>query len=188
MAQNDQKQDYVAERESVRDVYEAMRIVGRCLDIGGHQGRLRAYLSPDQECVSVGPFLDIVRGSEFQNKPLEAFHFLAEPVNFICAFSKHLPFRSDSFDTAHMRSCVDHFYNPELALLGAYRVLKSGGQLIVGLYVEGGRTGKLTAREVLKERVRKALSLVTDAYSDHHIWHPTYVELCELISGCGFHI
>ena len=60
--------------------------------------------------------------------------------------------------------------------------------MIVGLYVEGGRTGKLTVRELLKEGARKALSLVTDAYRDHHIWHPTYVELCELILGCGFHI
>jgi SAM-dependent methyltransferase len=188
LAKGDGKQDYVAERESVLDVYEAIPIVGRCLDIGGHQGRLRAFLSPGQEYVSVDPFLQIFKGMDSQKQLLEAFPCLQNPVNFICTFAEHLPFANASFDTAHMRSCIDHFYNPELALLEAQRVLKVGAQLIVGLYVEGGRLGKRTPQEQAKEGARFVLSLVTNRYKDHHVWHPTYVELCGLIERTGFHI
>ena len=82
----------MAERESVRDVYEAIPIAGRCVDIAGHQGRLRAYLSSDQEYISKDPSLDIFSGLEFQNRLLEAFPVLTDPLNFISAFFEHLPF------------------------------------------------------------------------------------------------
>jgi SAM-dependent methyltransferase len=188
LVSRDSKQLYLEEKESVRDVYEAIPIVGRCLDIGGHQGRLREYLAEDQEYVSIDPFLDVFEGLDSQDNLLDVFPSLKNPVNFVCALAEHLPLKNGSFDTAHMRSCIDHFYNPEIALLEAYRVLRVGGQLIVGLYVEGGRTGTLTPKESLKERARTLLSLVAKRYRDHHIWHPTYAELCVLIEGTGFQI
>jgi SAM-dependent methyltransferase len=188
LVSRDSKQLYREEKESVRDVYEAIPIVGRCLDIGGHQGRLREYLAEDQEYVSIDPFRDVFEGLGAQDNLLEVYSSLRNPVNFVCALAEHLPLKNGSFDTAHMRSCIDHFYNPEIALLEAHRVLRAGGQLIVGLYVEGGRTGALTPKERLKEGARTLLSLVTNRYKDHHIWHPTYAELCALIDGTGFHI
>lgn len=182
------EQEYVEERESVRVVYDAIPILGRCIDIGGHQGRLRAYLSKEQEYISVDPFIDAFDDIRLQENLMAAYPFLTEPVNFVSALAEHLPFQSHAFDTAHMRSCIDHFYNPELALLEAHRVLKPGGQLVVGLYVEGGRTGRIGITKRSKETVRRVLSLVTDAFQDHHMWHPTYTELCELIEACGFRI
>jgi len=188
LAYRDSKQFYLEEKDSVRDVYEAIPLVGRCLDIGGHQGRLREYIAEDQEYVSIDPYLDVFEGLGSQSNLLEVFQSLKSPTNFVCALAEHLPLRSESFDTAHMRSCIDHFYNPEIALLEAHRVLKRGGQLIVGLYVEGGRTGCVTPKEKLKEGARALLSLVTNRYRDHHVWHPTYTELCALIEGTGFQI
>jgi len=182
------EQYYVDERESVRDVYDEIPILGRCIDIGGHQGRLRAFLLKDQEYLSVDPFIDAFVNIRQQQELLATYPFLIEPINFVSALAEHLPFQSQAFDTAHMRSCIDHFYNPELALLEAYRVLKPGGQLIVGVYVEGGRTGKIGVTKRSKETIRKILSMVTDKFHDHHVWHPTYPELCELIEACGFRI
>jgi len=182
------KDFYRNEKESVRDVYEAIPIEGRCLDIGGHQGRLQEYLAENQEYVSIDPFLDVFEGLGSQHSLREVFPSLKRPVNFVCALAEHLPLKNESFDTAHMRSCIDHFYNPEIALLEAYRVLKVGGQLVVGLYVEGGRTGELTVKEKIKESVRPIISLVASQYRDHHVWHPTYAELCALIEGIGFRI
>jgi ubiquinone/menaquinone biosynthesis C-methylase UbiE len=167
-------------------VYRALPIEGRCLDIGGHQGRLREFLEAKQEYVSIDPFLDIFDGLGSQTNLLDVYPSLRSPVNFICAFAEHLPLKNGSFDTAHMRSCIDHFYNPEAALLEAYRVLRQGGQLIVGLYVEGGRNGIPTLKERCKEGIRGVLGLVTGRYKDHHIWHPTYAQLCGLIQGAGF--
>lgn len=182
------RESYHDEKESVRDVYAAIPIVGRCVDIGGHQGRLREYLAENQEYVSIDPFLDVFEGLGPQTNLLEVFSSLRKPVNFICALAEHLPLKNECFDTAHMRSCIDHFYNPELAVREAYRVLRGGGQLIIGLYVEGGKTGKLTPLERLKEKIRPLLSFIWNRYRDHHVWHPTYAELCALIEGAGFHI
>lgn len=188
LAAQDGKRSYQEEKESVRDVYNALPIIGRCLDIGGHQGRLREFLDKTQEYVSIDPFRDVFDRLDEQTNLLHVYPSLKTPVNFLCAFAEHLPLKNGSFDTAHMRSCIDHFYNPEAALLEAYRVLRGEGQLIVGLYVEGGRTGVPTLKEKCKERVRGVLSLVTSRYNDHHIWHPSYSQLCSLIEGVGFHI
>jgi ubiquinone/menaquinone biosynthesis C-methylase UbiE len=188
LAARDSKRSYEEEKESVREVYRELPIVGRCLDVGGHQGRLREFLEKDQEYVSIDPFRDIFQGLAAQTNLLEVYSSLRNPVNFLCAFAEHLPLKNGSFDTAHMRSCIDHFYNPEAALLEAYRVLRRGGQLIVGLYVEGGRTGVPTLKERCKEGIRGVLSLVTGRYKDHHIWHPTYDQLCALVEGAGFHV
>jgi len=98
-----------------------------------------------------------------------------------------MPFYTETFDTVHMRSVIDHFANPELALREAYRVLRVGGSLVVGLYVKGGQTGREGAYYQLKEMLRSLLVLGGfSRFKDHHIWHPTYIELHELIEASGF--
>lgn len=181
--------DYIKEREGVREVYEKMPITGRCLDVGGHQGRLRTFLKKNQEYVIIDPFLSVFNKLDTQKELLETYPFITEPVNFLCGMAEYLPFVTGCFDTVHMRSVIDHFHNPELAMWEAYRVLRKGGQVIVGLYVEGGSNGQLNMRERLKNIAAKILpNIGLDHFVDHHVWHPKYSELCQLIESVGFKI
>lgn len=175
------------EVEGVREIYKDIPINGSCLDIGGNQGRLRAFLKPKQNYISCDPFINIFDILDTQKNIFKVYPFLKEPVNFICCDAEFLPFKSSCFQTVHMRSVIDHFLNPELALNEAYRVLENNGSLIVGLYVYGGKTGKVNLISHFKKYLREILLLSgMQRFIDHHIWHPTYKELTELISASGF--
>jgi SAM-dependent methyltransferase len=189
LAAQDQKQDYFAEIEGVREVYADISVEGRCLDVGGHQGRLRQFLATGQEYISCDPFLNVFDGLDKQPNLIKAYPFILEPVNFICCDAEFLPFKSASFQTVHMRSVIDHFASPELALNEAYRVLRTDGALIVGLTVHGGKEGKSDVKSLAKE-VARAIFVAAgmERFKDYHVWHPTYKELTDLISACGFEI
>lgn len=133
--QRDALQEYLDELDSVREIYtDEYHIAGRVLDVGGHQGRLRHYLGSDVSLyVSVDPCIDIFSGIGSQPNLLRAYPCLSTPCNFIAAHAEHLPFKSGCFDWVHMRSVVDHFADPYLAFLEAYRCCKPGGKLLVGL-------------------------------------------------------
>jgi SAM-dependent methyltransferase len=185
----DAKIDFQAERESMGEVYAEIPIEGRCLDVGGGQGRLRAFVRPGQTYISCDPILNPFIGLERQPNLVKAYPFLLEPVNFLACEAEFLPFRSGSFQTVHMRSVIDHFCSPELALNEAYRVLEPEGALIVGIYVSGGRVGRLDLKKRIKEALRRALVKVgLRRFEDHHVWHPTYAELRDLVEQCGFQI
>jgi SAM-dependent methyltransferase len=189
LAALDGQRDYLSEIEGVREVYQAIPVTGRCLDVGGHQGRLRQFLSPGQEYVSCDPFLNVFDHLDRQPNLLKAYPFLRDPVNFLCCDAEFLPFDLMSFDTVHMRSVIDHFFCPELALNEAYRVLKTNGALVVGLFVQGGKSGKSDIKSVAKELLRDTLvACGMTQYKDYHVWHPTHRELVALIQHCGFKI
>ena len=180
--------DSKSEIESISKVYQDIPIKGRCLDVGGNKGTLREFLNNDQEYISCDPFINVFNVGNIKNY-LKHFSFSNEPMNFICCDAEYLPFKSSSFDTVHMRSVIDHFLNPESALLEAFRVLKKNGDLIVGLYVIGGKDGKESLKQKLKGLVKNLLPyLGIHKYTDHHTWHPTFQELSKLIIACGFKI
>jgi SAM-dependent methyltransferase len=178
--------NYQAERRGMEDVYREIPIIGRCLDVGGNDGRLRAFISEGQDYVSIDPFINVLS----EPKPPEfwdTYTAARNPLNFVSSIAEHLPFASLSFDTVHMRSVLDHFSDPELALREAFRVLKPQGNVIIGLLVKGGRTGRDSSWVLSKEIVRTVLVGVgVTAVRDHHIWHPTYRELCALVEASGF--
>jgi SAM-dependent methyltransferase len=126
---------YRVELDSVKEIYtDEFQLQGSVLDVGGHQGRLRAYLNADvTQYVDVDPFLECFQGLESQSNLLSVFPSLREATNFLSCQAEYLPFAADSFDWVHMRSVLDHFYDPYVALREAYRVLKPGGHLMIGV-------------------------------------------------------
>jgi SAM-dependent methyltransferase len=206
LSERDDYDLYLSEIESVREVYEKeFSLAGTVLDVGGHQGRLRHFLrAPDEKYLSLdsweNPFVSLHR----QPNLLRAYPSLAEPCNFVCAHAEHVPFAVGAFDMVHMRSVIDHFMNPYLALREAHRVLRPGGALMIGLHVTGGNSTLASgcgsrrllsrARKVLRDEGPLALGgkafarLLHRAEDDHHVWHPTYEELIDLICICSFKV
>lgn len=188
-AAQDQLEIYLAQIEGVRDVYKNIPVEGSCLDVGGHVGKLRQFLAPGQPYITCDPFLHVFDGLDERPNLLKAYPFIKEPVNFVCCDAEFLPFRSSYFQTVHMRSVIDHFLSPELALNEAYRVLKADGTLVVGLLVQGGKQGQPENKSRAKEFVWALLAAAgMQRTKDHHVWHPTYQELTGLITACGFNI
>jgi SAM-dependent methyltransferase len=179
---------YAVQRRGVEDVYRDITITGRCLDVGGGEGLLRAFLSRQQEYISIDPYLEVVKEPRSPDYK-QVYPFVDEPLNFLAAFAEHLPFLSRSFDVVHMRSVIDHLLNPELALREAFRVLKEDGSLIVGLYVKGGKSGRVDLPRRSKDLVKAVLAATGfSRFKDSHMWHPTYGELCGLITDSGFRV
>lgn len=173
------------EIEYDRPVYEHIRMEGRILDVGGGAGTVRQFL-PDVEFVSIDPYIDCLKNLDPEK--VRAYTALSQPLNFIAACAEFLPFVEGSFDWIHMRSMLDHVQSPDLSLLEARRVLKPSGRLVIGLYVEGGRSGRRRPIDVLKSFVRPILSLVLPRYRDHHVFHPTFSKLRSIVEDNGFTI
>lgn len=160
---------------------------GRVLDVGGHAGTVRHFLPNDTAFVSVDPFIDWKRSIPPQKR--EAYPYLNQHLNFIAACAEFLPFQAGVFDWVHMRSMLDHAHSPDLALMEARRVLKPDGGLVVGLYVDGGKSGRRTLDRKLKEIVRSVLvSIGVTRYKDHHTFHPTFANLKKIIVDNGFRV
>jgi ubiquinone/menaquinone biosynthesis C-methylase UbiE len=180
-------EDYRAEIEGVAPVYDHIRMRGRVLDVGGGAGTVRHFLPGGTEFVSVDPYIDYEKGIGPQKRV--AYPCLSQPLNFIAACAEFLPFQADSFDWVHMRSMLDHVQSPDLALMEARRVLKPNGRLVIGLFVDGGRSGKRTFDRQLKEWVRPVLvSFGFARFRDHHTFHPTFANLEKIVADNGFSI
>lgn len=178
---------YKKEIEYDRPIYEHYKMHGDILDVGGLMGTVREFLSDDCRYVSVDPYLESVFKIPLAKK--EAYKCLSKRLNFIGALAEFLPFQSASFDYVHMRSMLDHVQVPDLALKEANRVLKLNGGLIVGLYVEGGKSGRRPFVRWAKDMIRKVLDLIgIDKYKDFHTWHPSYINLLKLITDNGFEV
>jgi SAM-dependent methyltransferase len=183
----DSKRDYKLMNRRDGIVYQNIPILGSCLDVGGYQGRIREYMDKDQKYLSIDPMLRVFDGIEKQLNLLKHYTCLNKKVNFLSGYGEYLPIKSNSFDTVHMRSCLDHMFLPELAILEAFRVLKDNGQIIIGVYVEGGKFG--LKPNFIKKRIKQILAMMNiEKYIDHHMWHPTYSELCKLLEISGFSI
>lgn len=171
---------YPEEQKRDAPMYKKLVLEGRVLDVGGGLGNIRKYIVEGQEYCSVDPFINVYklaagRNNLFKNYPAE------QPLNFVAGYAEFLPFEVSCFQTVNMRSCIDHFFNPELSLLEANRVLQENGKLIIGMTV------KVTSiKNIAKEIARKILSLFTKRFQDKHIWHPSRNELITMCKKCGF--
>jgi SAM-dependent methyltransferase len=173
--------------QGARPVYEKFPMQGRVLDVGGGAGRVREFLPENVQLVSTDPWAMALLNLSDSEKA--AYTCLKKPCNFIAANAEFQPFISESFDWVHMRSMLDHVQIPDLALLEAWRVLKQGGYLLVGLYVEGGRLGKISFERRTKDLIKDTLCLLgVDRWKDHHTWHPTFRNLTKLITDNRFDV
>ena len=199
---------YLQEINGVRDIYtKQFEIKGTVLDVGGHQGRLRHFLKESVSMyVSIDPFPDVFRDVDSQKNLLKAYPCILEACNFLAGFAENLPFVEKSFDWVHMRSVLDHFYDPLVAIKEAYRVLKPGGRILVGLSVKGEkdlpngnvksglgfRPYVLLSRFVNKLKregakgFKKAVASRVKTFGRDHIWHWSYENLLDLFDKTNF--
>jgi SAM-dependent methyltransferase len=178
---------YLAEIEYDAPTYERFKLTGSVLDVGGGLGTVREFLPADAKFISVDPFISAP--FRIPEAKAEAYKCLSRKLNFIAGMAEFIPFQSEVFDWVHMRSMLDHVQVPDLALLEAARVLKSGGKLLVGLTVEGGKSGRRSVVEVSKDVVKHGLPLIgITKHRDFHTWHPTFPNLLKIIEDNGFFV
>lgn len=203
---------YLDEIDSVREIYTGQFFIkGRVLDVGGHQGRLRHFLNAEHVplYVSVDPFPEVFENINSHPNLIRAYPSLLEPCNFLACHAENLPFARRSFDWVHMRSVLDHFCDPYLALKEAYRVLKDDGVLLVGLTVGGKpsaakrdvivpgnqrslslleRVGKKVRREGFKSLIASIGERSRDVLkpSGDHTFHWDYADLTDLLRRTAF--
>lgn len=134
--------------------------------------------------MSIDPWLQAPFAISASRK--EAYICLKKPLNFIAATAEFMPFVAESFDWVHMRSMLDHVQVPDLTILEAKRVLRSNGKILIGLYVEGGKDGRVPVGQRIKEVIKQSLAMLgIERWKDHHVWHPTYRALRKLITDNG---
>ena len=188
------------------DVYDEIKMCGDVLDVGGAYGFVikQAGLDPNRY-VSLDPIdMDWCRLQEY--KHIDTHYSSCQAAARIRGFAEFLPVIDASFDFVHMRSCIDHFANPRLALLEAFRVLRQGGRLVIGISLDGAykmeheesyKRNQFGLRGLVKRMSSKSLvlrhmiSLVRNGKlykHDHHMFHPTKDSLRELIESNGFKI
>lgn len=179
--------DYQAEIAMDAPVYERVKMSGAVLDVGGGHGAVREFLPKGTRFISIDPFADILNHVSPAKKA--AYSCLSKPLNFIAACAEFLPFQSAAFDVVHMRSMLDHVHSPDLAILEARRVLKPGGRLVIGLTVDGGKTGRRSLKHIAKEALRFVLtSIGVTRFKDHHTFHPTFANLVKIVECNGFSV
>jgi len=180
-------EDYKKEREVDAPVYDHIKMSGRVLDVGRSIGAIREFLPKGTQFVSVDPFIGCTDHIPPAKKVV--YPCLAEHINFVASCAEFLPFIAQSFDWVHMRSMLDHVHSPDLALYEARRVLKRDGKLVIGLYVDGGKSGRRTFDRHLKEIVRPVLTTIGfKQFKDHHLFHPTFKNLQKIVIDNGFKI
>ena len=186
--ENDSLQQYLDEIDSVREIYtQEYHIEGKVLDVGGYLGSLRHYLGTDVNLyVSADPYIDIFAGIGLQPNLLHAFPCMSEPCNFISAHAEYLPFKSGSFDWIHMRSVVDHFADPYIAFLEAFRCSRVGGKLLVGMLI-------LEKKKVKRDGFIGLLHTISTKFLrfrsiDDHMFRLTQSELMDLFMKTGWDV
>lgn len=148
----DELEHYLEEIDSVKEIYRnEFHLKGAILDIGGHQGRLRHFLKEEEVSlyVSADPYANVFEKIEHQTNLLKAYPCLTRPCNFVVCHGENLPFKNASFDWVHIRSVLDHVYDAHRVLVEAYRVLKTGGAILIGIGVTGGQSTLEEERKVV---------------------------------------
>lgn len=175
------------------DVYDQIKMRGDILDVGGAYGFVIKQADLDINLyVSIDPVnTDWNRLRQYEH--VAAHYSICEAATRIRGFAEFLPFVDASFDFVHMRSCIDHLANPNLALMEAFRVLRKDGRLVVGISLEGSyrKIRQVGLKGLVKRMASNSLILrhmIELVKRDHHMFHPTRGWLIELIERNGFKV
>lgn len=190
------------------DVYCQISLDGLVLDVAGDIGTVVTQANIDPQCYVSLDTMRVDFAAVEREFPNYAAHYRrSRDVCFIQGNAEYLPVKDAYFDTVHLRGCLDHFTGPHLALFEAYRVLRPGGKVVVGVTLEGayqkevGDWGPSTA-PVLQRALRAGVAKLKEhpqvfgplgrlksrlqGVEDHHLFHPTHESLLDLIARCGF--
>lgn len=174
------------------DVYDQIKMHGDVLDVGGAFGFVikQAGLDPARY-VSIDPInMDWNRLEKYEY--VTAHYSVCKQAMRVRGFAEFLPFMDASFDFVHMRSCIDHFANPKLALIEAFRVLRPSGRLVIGISLEGSyKKDQAGVKGLIKRsasRFRGIQRVIELFKPDHHMFHPTKESLVNLVEQNGFSI
>ena len=156
-AKQDNLSVYSDEVDSLKEIYaKEFNIDGKVLDIGGGEGKLRQFLRKNSRSlyISVDPLINGSQNLGLRPNLMKIYPCLSEPCNFLACHAENLPFAKNTFDFVHMKSALDHFSDPYLALKEAYRVLKTEGTLIISSTVYGGKSfSKAKDRDIFLRRL-----------------------------------
>lgn len=174
------------------DVYSEIKMLGDILDVGGAYGFVIKQAGIDaSRYISLDP-IDINWDRLNDYQCIDLHYSVCKSAARVRGFAEFLPFADASFDFVHMRSCIDHFANPNLALMEAFRVLRRGGRLVVGVSLGGVyKKNQLGVKEYLKRLASKhpmLLQIIDIFKHDHHMFHPDRASLINLIEKNGFNI
>ena len=199
-----EEDDYVSmleQIEGVRPIYEdEFHLSGIILDVGGNCGLLRHFVDNDSVYISVDPLISVFEGIGPNKK--RAYPYLEEPCNFLCCFGENLPFDHGVFDWVHMRSVLDHFQDPFLALNQAYRVLKPTGRLLIGVntapkhlsfddpFAHIGRKDhlKLGVRLIAGALLNRTVDMPRANCQDDHSFSWSWEDLQDFVTNCNWQI
>jgi ubiquinone/menaquinone biosynthesis C-methylase UbiE len=204
----DNYDNYVNEISIAKEIYtEEYLLDGAVLDVGGHQGRVRHFVNLETtHYVSIDPFPGVFKHMSKQPALLKAYPALNTACNFVAGLAEALPFADETFNWVHMRSVLDHFEDPYIALKEAARVLKPGGKLIIGLAImeklgftenqsKMAKMATLFKNEgvkgvaaVINTKVSSLLTKGTLEGDDHHLYHLSYEHLKNLMEATGYTI
>jgi len=153
----DDLNEHLNDIDSVKEIYlKEFSIKGKVLDVGGSVGLIRHFFKKDEVSlyVSVDPLINIFQNIGAQPNLLKAYSCFSQPCNFLSCYAEYLPFSEKTFDVVHIRSALDHFQDPYLALKEAHRVLKDDGVVLIGSTVYGGKSSsKIEDRDFVLRRV-----------------------------------
>jgi SAM-dependent methyltransferase len=201
---------YLAEIDSVREIYQReFQLSGTVVDVGGGRGTLRHYLAAGSTYLSVDPFSGQFANLESHPQLLAAYPCLAEPCRSVLGTAEHLPVRTEVADWVHLRSVLDHLYDPLVAVWESCRILKPGGSILVGMTTDVGidvseatpadsaktigerlaakyrSQGTRGVVRAVAKRVSRAEVSTVEVPKDHHTWRPQADDVLDLFRSVG---
>lgn len=129
-------------------------VKGECLDVG-------CGLLPEPSYMKDQPDITFTGIDPFGDEVIRKFHFVQ-------GVGECIPFKNEHYDCVLFASTIDHMIDPQLAIKEAYRVLKTGGSLVIW-YTE-----------------RSKPHLIFGKYNRHHQWGFTNEVLVDFVRKAQF--